>query len=202
MARTRLRRLTRTEFYDIYGISLILNMNVSDSDKLFLVDILQPIVDRYLEITRYAVRAELRYFRRGRYNGCGEDIIDDNVDMLKELGIKNWKLERTKVSFKEATWLFKKGTWDTGTYGGHAWGDISEAGEKLEALTPVTVFTMPKVIMALDRLNDLEHNCNLYLAQYSSFHLGNALDDKADSEPSDIIRYCSDQVRSVWKDLK
>jgi len=156
-----------------------------------------------LEITLYAVRAELRYFRRGRYNHCNaEDIVDENVDMLKELGIKNWKLERKKLSFKDATWLFKEGTWESGVYGGKAWGDIAEAGSKLESLMPVTVFTMDKVIMALDRLNDLEHNNNLYLAQYTSFNLGEALDQKADSEPSDIIRRCSDQVRSVWKDLK
>lgn len=202
--KVKIDKLTKTEFYDTYGVSVILMKDYLSSDREFLVEILQGVADKYLAITQYAVRAELRYFKRGTYNGPNnaDDVLDENVEMLKAIGVTNWKLQRKTITFDNAIILFNKGSWEEGVYGGKAWGSIATAGYKLSTLMPVRFENMKEVIKAIDYLNDLEHNNNLYLAQYCTFHLGDALDNKMDAKPDEIIYRSSTAVRNIWRDLK
>lgn len=198
----KIEKLTKTEFFDVYGISLILACNtVKESTKKYLVELLSPIAQKYLDITLHAVRTELRYFRRGSHSkGDYAEIKPENLDLLKELGISNWKAGRNKVSFVQASRLFYEGEWERHIYGGEAWGDIADEGELLRTLLPVTVSSLKKVVNAIDRLNDLEHNNSLYLAQYSTFDLLCALEFKMECNSKALIEKCSKDIRDIYRE--
>lgn len=203
---TKIAPLTKTEFFDVYGVSLILSKKTDTATRLFLVDILAPVAQKYLAITKHATTAELRYFLSG---GCKWDVDDAdlpdrkkyNRKLLKKLGVTNWAKGRKTLSFDLIEQLFWDGEWEEGVYGGPAWGEIARAGCILEKQLPVTEGNLLKVISAIDRLNDLEHNCNLYLDQYSTFDLEGSLEFKLDAEADAVIQRCSKEIRDIYKEL-
>ena len=195
------QKLTKTEFFNVYGASLVLTLNPNISDKLVLVDLLAPVAKKYYEISKYAVLSELRYFRYGGRKAEQDDVKELNVELLKRLGIKNWRIERKTLSLKDAAFLYKMGNWDIVTkYGGKPWQLITEATLKLEVLFPVNKDNLVKIIAAIDQLNDLEHNTQLYLSAYCTFNLYAALELKAKEKPKQIIKYCSRDIYSMYNE--
>ena len=78
-------------------------------------------------------------------------------------------------------------------YGGRAWANIVKGLIKLVEAHKAQDFN--GVILAIDHLNDLEHNNAFYLASYTTFNLEDALDYKATAEPDEIFPLCSPKVR-------
>jgi hypothetical protein len=194
---TKLKKLTKKDFFDVYGISLILNETRDSKTVQYLIFILEPIVKTYLDVSYFAIRAELRYFRHGTHRLNVTSVNEENVALLKKLGIKNWRTGRTKLSLKDAEFLLHMGEWDN-QYGGEQWVRICRAVERLEGLLPITEQNIRKVISAVDYLNDLEHNNALYLDQYSTFFLYDALQDKGLCSESELIAKCSKDIRDIY----
>jgi hypothetical protein len=193
----KIAKLTKKDFFDVYGISLILKETRCSKTVQYLIFILESVVQKYIDVSYYAIRAELRYFRHGAHRVNVSGVNEDNVDLLKKLGIKNWRTQRTKLSLKDAKFLFEMGDWDD-QYGGGQWANICRAVARLEALLPITEQNVQKVISAIDYLNDLEHNNALYIDQYSTFFLVDALDNKAECSESEILAQCSPEVRTIY----
>lgn len=191
-----MEKLTQTEFFDVYGISL-LPKNIKNNR--FLARILQLTAKKYLDITKFAVLSELRYFRRGGYSQDANGLNENNVTLLKQLNISNWKLERKKLSLMQAKNLLERGEWHD-QYGGIAWVDITKTALRLEQILPVTENNLIEVLEIIDRLNDLEHNNNFYLANYTTFDLSMALEFKYDAKPADIINKCSSEIQYFYKE--
>ncbi|NJL70100.1 MAG: hypothetical protein HC888_00195 [Candidatus Competibacteraceae bacterium] len=187
-------KLTRKEFYDVYAVSLVMN-KLKGSDKRFVVETIQEISDKYLAITLYAVRAEMRYATQGSYS---------NRNALRKHGIKpsgiRLRKERAKIDFDLACKLFGDLDW-LNCYGGSAWRAIAKGGRKLEKFMPVSTDNLPQVIAAIDHLNDLAHNTDLYLSQYCTFSLYIELENKYETSPEDILRRSSSHIRDICEEL-
>lgn len=173
------KKLTKTEFYDVYGISLV------TGEKAWLVGELSPLLfrlaDRYIEITDAAVRSELRHI--GKRTG-----IQDKRRYYKD---------RKTLDLDTCVRIFNSRTWED-QYGGSAWAKIARALAHLCKVRREEDF--PKILLAIDRLNDLYHNNALYLESYVTFFLDEALthlDWKFDAEPEAVLRCCSDEVRQA-----
>ncbi len=129
------RRLTQQEFYTTYGVSLLFD-KVEQVDQLLLTSCLQTVADRYLDITLYALRDELRHFITGS-DDTGEEV-EDNLDLLAAKSIPTMFNSTVRASLDVDTIieLFDKGAW-CDQYGGDAWADIGRACKDLLELMPV-----------------------------------------------------------------
>jgi len=117
--------LTLKDYYNVYGISLLSPRVDDDATRVYLCDMLNKIAEKYLSITLYALRTELRYARYGGAKseyGSGKDILNDAV--IRKTGLSPLRIssvnERSKASFEDALYIFRKGEWDI-NYGGDLW---------------------------------------------------------------------------------
>jgi len=185
-----MRKLNRTEFYDVYGISL-LEMDKSIERSELLIYLL-PIAEKYLQITERAIRSELRH-----YNMRAERNDEWNyIKRTKKEGyIKNLKEYRKKCTLEQAVILFKDRKWAK-EYGGKKWGNI--AYEAIGLRDAIKRDDLKKILYFVDRLNDLEHNNALYLASYTTFSLETALYNKCEATPEEIIKECSYEIKKLY----
>jgi hypothetical protein len=189
-------KLTKTEFYDAYGVSLAYGKTTLSNE--YLLSLLLPVAKKYYDITYHALTAELRYFLNGG------DTIDtsyvsrreENEHILKRMKIKNWKKIRKQLTLNQIYILFHCGSWKAG-YGGEKWTNIVLACKGLynELQNP----RIPQLCRAIDYLNQLEHNNQLYLSTYSTFKLFNELYFKDDCSIQYVYKYCSPAVAELQK---
>jgi len=211
------KKLTKSEFFDIYGIFLLWD-SVDNIDKKYLAERINEIADKYCEITLDSVRIELRHAKLGgtdskywsynlsqKWKRQKADLLKHNTKVLKQFDLDIDKIytkkQREKIDFKMAHELFIKLKWQR-QYGSRPWGNIAKAGWKLEQILPTKVSNAKKVIGIIDHLNDLEHNNNLYLQERSTFNLCHALDMKYSCDPNDIFRYCSKDIKYVFNEYR
>ncbi len=187
----RVEKLTMCEFFDVYGISLILYKDIHNKYCQYR---LLELADKYIKITKQALRAELRHLL-----GAGGLRPDNNRELLDKMNLyTNWKERRLKVTSKQALKLFRAGNW-TYDYGGKAWTEIAETIIKLENYRKELNYNY--ICSYIDRLNDLEHNNALYLQTYSSFNLEEALDFKAEALPVNIFYNCHSDIADIGREL-
>lgn len=210
MIKNKIEKLRKVEFFDVYGISLYEMREDRTLSNKYLLSLLLPIAKKYIEITLYALRSELRYFLSGgarweyngwqgiRYQRNENRVRIFNKKILEKNRIKNWRLSRKKLSLDKIIILFSKGDWIDG-YGGEAWKNISIACKTLELEIYNNNNNITKICQAIDRLNDLEHNNAFYLWNYTSFNLREALDYKSEKNKTYIFSHCSDAVRELEK---
>jgi len=192
LQKTKINKLTTSNFYDVYGISL-LSEKTDLSDK-YILSLLLPIAEKYVNITLHAMRCELRYFKRGTESNIVSEPLERNIDILKQLNVKNWKKERLTLNIEKILRCFSAGDWNS-EYGGEKWANICKNCIELESY--IKLKDIPKICQAIDYLNDLEHNNACYLKDYCTFNLEMALDFKWNCEEQDIFRNCSDGVREL-----
>lgn len=80
-------------------------------------------------------------------------------------------------------------------------GDIAAAAIALRDVLPAKKSNIDKVIAKIDYMNDLEHNNDLYLAQYCTFKFRKESDEKKYSEEKQIISKCSREIQRMWRDV-
>jgi hypothetical protein len=196
----KIEKLTWCEFYDVYGISLILE---KDPTNRYCQSRLLELADKYIKITNYALRCELRHFIDGGYCGHrrskGYYVEDLNNFVLQKLGLKvNWSRKRLKLTSSQAWMLFLKGTWAY-SYGGRKWGKIARACEELESARRYSSYKL--ILERIDRLNDLEHNNALYLKDHTTFDIQEHLTRKAIANPLQIFDNCHSDIKDIGKEL-
>lgn len=147
-----LNKLTKTEFFDVYGISL-LHPQVTLSNA-YLLSLLLPLAQKYYNITYHAITAELRYFLRGCvsnfYNEFTIEVSPTNRGLLKKLKITDFKNQRKKLKLAQIFQLFHCGDWVKNIYGGEAWAKITKACDDLKAA--MATKNIPIICMAIDRI--------------------------------------------------
>jgi len=181
-------KLYKDEFWNVYGIS-ILSMN-SAIDRSELLVYLLEIAEKYLKITDHAIREELRH-----YNKYGESC-EDGFDCRRKVNrIKNLHKYRKSCTLKEALVLFNR-PWSE-AYGGQAWADICR--EAINLKEAIKKNDLEKILMYLDRLNDLEHNTSLYLQEYCNFYLRDDLYLKSQETVEFIISKCSSEIKKLFR---
>jgi hypothetical protein len=200
-------RLNKKEFFDVYVASMLLD-DLSKNDKRFLADCINDIAQKYVDITLFAVRAELRYALYGGtkgYSYCKTAIArgERNARILETLGIDPNKIrnkkERQKFNFAKAATFFSKGEWDKGVYGGKAWAQVARVGLRLQKALPCTTSNLKRIINLIDQLNDLEHNNDLYLRTYATFDVKKMLDFKMIESPEAVVAKASRELKSLWR---
>lgn len=206
---TPIAKLTKTEFYDVYGISLFYGIvNLSDN---YILSLLLPIAQKYYDITYHALTAELRYFLRGEAKGFSLDTkgfdLDENFDrlfyskhnirLLEKLKIYDWKKERKSLSLDKIYQLFHSGEWTENCFGGEPWAEIALACKNLK--NAIDKKDIGEICVRIDYLNDLEHNSNKYLGCYCTFSLNDELSHKFNAVETEIMPYCSPQVKELQK---
>jgi hypothetical protein len=181
--------LKKSEFYDIYGISLLLNKGYDES----LLPIILPIAKKYYNITNYAVRKEIKHI----YDDWHE-LNTNNKLLLIKYNIKDIKKENSKISLKLIERLFKKAEWDEG-YGSFSWATITKECIKLEKLLKNP--NLNELIIQIDHMNDLEHNNGQYMGDFCSFSYLNALVDKQVGCVNFVLYNCSKKVQSLYSQI-
>ena len=193
-----INKLKRKEFYLIYAISLILPY-ANKKEKRFLSNLVTPIAKKYIKLTHIAAAGECCHAPTG---GGEDNCIAINASIVKGLDLNIDLLEKedynylmAKIKLETAVYLFDKCEWNS-SYGGKKWKDIAESGLFLQKLLPITPENLGLTICAIDRLNALEHNNDLYLESFSSFNLTSALNHKRSTTPQEIFKYCDKEL--VW----
>lgn len=203
MIKTPIGKLTKSEFYTTYGISLLAD-KVEGADQEFLAVLLQEIAERYRDITLYALRDELRHFVRGAAEeDTGGDYEEENLATLSKRGIStdfNSKV-RESLDIDTIIYLFAHGVWEC-EYGGKAWEKIAKTCKELMGTLPATRYNLKKVAADIDRLNDLEHNNDLYLSEYCTFKLYLHLEYKGESTPRQIFADSSSDIQKLAKEYR
>jgi|GEM_PF-6834279 len=209
MKKLKKEYLSATEFFDVYGISLLANKPVIDRNWLLVL--LIPIAQKYVRISNQAIQSELKeHFLDGGYNDQGQyemakKTIFKNRRLLKKLKLKNeWKSKTllTDITIK----LFRFGHW-ADMYGGYHWVNIAEAVKQLELYLEKN--NLNKILVAIDRLNDLEHNTSKYLSEYFSDYktlsasqnfFEYVCDFKSFCSNDELIEKCSKEIKKLWKE--
>jgi hypothetical protein len=169
-------RLTKKEFFDVYGISLLTKNNKTLINKLF--PRLLEVAKKYIDITDYAIRCELRHI--GKYSE-----IKNRKQIYKD---------RLNLSLIEVIKAFNSRAWHA-EYGGEMWKDIAKGLLNLrDAYSRRNFF---EILARIDYLNDLEHNNALYLGDFSTFYLREALDLKEFADPDEIFKRCSQEIKTT-----
>lgn len=172
--------LNKKDFFSIYGIFLIAK------DKPYLIPELLPLLigvaDKYIKITEYAVRSELRHYNNHDiYCSTRENKIPKNY--------------RKICSLDDVLKLFTH-EWED-QYGGKAWYSITKT--LIDLKNSVKNKDLWKILEYIDRLNGLEHNSNMYLKGYCSFNLFDALNYKYETKlcSNYIFKWCYPEVRRL-----
>ncbi len=177
--------LKKSEFYNIYALSLLLT---KENNKEILSFIL-PIANKYYHITKYAIYREAKYFFDKRYRK--ESI--NNYSLLLQLN-KNVSKNSLQIIKK----LFNKGDW-ADEYGGKLWGKIVKTCIKLEKLLKKPNST--DLILQIDYMNSLEHNTELYMTDFCSFDYYAALNNVFLKDKNFIIKNASLSVKNLYTKL-
>lgn len=187
------KKLNLNDFYDVYGISLLMMYEIDTQTRNFLLYILKQVGKKYINISLHALTAELRYFRTGGAQ-IFFSIEPENENILHKKNLrKNWGKKRKLLSIDDIKYLFKYGMWQS-EYGGRAWYNIAIAVEKL--MKSLETDNVVDIVSKIDRLNDLEHNNALYLNQYTTFDLSAALDNKKYRDKT-LLTYCSKEIYKI-----
>jgi hypothetical protein len=181
--------LKKSEFYDIYGISLLLNKGYDD----VLLPVILPIAEKYYNITNYAVRKEILHI-----SDSWHIKNTDNRYFLNLYNIKDINKENSTISLEVIKKLFKKADWDI-SYGGYPWARITKECIKLEKLLKNP--NLNDIIIQIDHMNDLEHNNDLYLGDFCSFIYVCALDNKLNGYVDFVLNNCSKQVQDLYNQI-
>jgi hypothetical protein len=195
----KIEKLNKSDFYDVYGISLLEKNHVEENN--YLLALLLPIARKYINITTYALRAECRYY----FSQCDfysfTHAKRKNLKLLEKRKIEPKYGYRKKLTLNIMLDMFNKGSWSIG-YGGHAWGEICKTCIDLKR--EVDTLNLRRILLYIDRLNDLEHNNALYLRSYSTFNLEEALLQKGYSYTceEDIFKECSSDIQKLTKGIK
>lgn len=186
-------KINLSEFYDIYAISLIAN---TYHDKSELLVYLLPIAEKYISITTKACQEEMNHlfdsytFEPSVDKQTIKKYYKQNKDLLNQK-----KFNPKKLSLKSLSELFFAGNWDIG-YGGEAWGKIAEECINLKKATKQN--NLLKIIFYLDRLNQLEHNNDLYLSDFTTFNLKDHLDCKFKCHDEFILNTSSKEIKKLY----
>jgi competence CoiA-like predicted nuclease len=188
-------KITISEFYDIYTISLMAN-NYYDKSELLIY--ILPIAEKYIEITKSACKKEMKHlfdsYDGFEHSDCErESNYKFNTKLINKIQ-KDYNIKLLK--FKELRDLFYDGKWSLG-YGGEAWGDIVDECIKLKKAVEKNNLT--DILLYLDRLNQLEHNNALYLSDFTTFVLKDHLDNKFDCSIEDLLKYNSNEIKKLYK---
>lgn len=186
-----MKKLKRSEFFNIYGVSLLLG-KVDDNE---LLTFLLPIAKKYYNITSHAIRSELRHFKNGGWDHYSEYAKQKNLNILKKYKINNWTIERKEISLEICQKLFLEGCWEQ-SYGGVNWANICKQCIKLES--EIKQMNLKNLTVSIDMLNQLEHNTSLYLARFCYFDLEECLDIKFNITPDDIFSKCSEEIVNLY----
>jgi len=190
------RLLKKSEFYDIYVISLLMNKGHDD----ILLPFILLIAKKYLIITNWAVRKEVNHICDGTLN---DEIwlkeLVFNKKLLKNMNVltKNSNLIKD-ITLEQIFCIFQKCKWSC-DYGGKRWAKITEKCIELKEL--IKNPNLNELVICLDQMNDLEHNNELYMNSFCSFNFLLALDDKFKIKPSKIINKCSKKVLSIYNQI-
>lgn len=195
------QKLGRKELFDVYGISILSTKPVID--KSWLLVLLLPIAEKYVNITMHAMKVELRHFPHGveLSHVCGNEqynlYLKDNLRLLKILGIKNWKKDRLKLSIENIIKIFERGNWHV-EYGGAAWYKIAIGCLTLQKA--IKEKRLEKILAAIDRLNDLEHNNAKYLEDHcnTSCSYEYLCEIKSEASEADLISECSSEIKKLY----
>jgi hypothetical protein len=184
-------KITLKEFYSVYGIELL--SSFTNTDKKWLLILILPIAEKYLKHTKKACQHEAFHF--GDNSECDEK---HNAELVKRLNIENKKLK--DITLKECYALFMEGDWPDSEYGGEAWGIITKTAIELE--TAIEKNNLSKIILSIDKLNQLEHNNDLYLSEYVTFNLIEHLEYKFYNDEKYILKECPLEIKKLWRDNK
>ena len=199
----KIERLNKTDFFDVYGISLLEKDHIEEDN--YLLALLLPIAEKYYNITLYALRSECRYFLSSfehdefSENYGNKKYYEKNRKILQKRKIKTKVGYRKKLSLELILEMFKKGNW-ANRYGGDVWADICQ--ECINLKKAIDKLNLRQILSSIDRLNDLEHNNALYLTTYSTFNLEYSLDYKSLAKEEEIFKYCSYDVQKLRKGIK
>jgi hypothetical protein len=196
-------KITKEEFYDVYGASLL----IDKVDNEHLLKHLTPIIKKYIKVTHKACMGELEH--------CVVDIGDyfaDPGDYWSEEDYKNTRKENNKLllsmntvisddlSFSKIAKLFNNGVWDV-NYGGEKWGTIAETCNKLQASYQRK--NLKHILFFIDHLNDLEHNNALYLSDFVTFTcFCEECAFKSTASEEAIIMNCSQTITRLYNKSK
>jgi hypothetical protein len=128
-----------------------------------------------------------------------KDLMKNN-ELLKHLGLKNIKKDRYKLKIEQCADIFNYLFWQE-EYGGEKWGEICLSAIYLKNKLPVTSKNIIEIISCIDALNDLEHNNNLYLANYTTFNLFSALVNKFECEENVIYKKSSKYIKNISEEI-
>jgi len=188
-----IEKLKKKEFFDIYGISLLIHKGINNE---VINERILYIAKKYIDITNYAVRSELRYANTG-----GLSIMSERtVWKTDKKYIKNLHQTRKQLSLEKIIKLFDDDSRWHHQYGGHAWANITEALIQLKKWYEKE--DIIKILSLIYYLNDLEHNTKLYLQNYCSFDLQRALNYKRDSIEKHIFMKCSYNIQRYYNQTK
>lgn len=185
-------KLKKKDFYDIYGISLFLHKL---ENPFIVYDRLMEIANKYIEITDYAIRTELRYLNTGGFDGNDERLVPQD-----RLYIKNIRKYRKNCSLNKACSHFREHRRWHKEYGGGRWALIVNALQNL--IKNFEDKKLNKIVVDIDHLNDLEHNNCLYLSSYSTFNFVKAGALKKNANEEFIIHYCSSKIQQIYNRRK
>jgi len=182
-------KLSHREFFSVYAISLLEMNNMVDKTELLVY--LLPIAEKYLFITNKAIRHELKHT-----NSCGRYTYSKTK--RKKWYIPNLKKFCRECSLEDALKIFHRDSWAE-EYGGIAWAEITK--EAINLKKAVEQENLKKIILYIDRLNDLEHNTNLYLEEFCNFNLGWALNYKFEASIHEIISNSSRELIKIYSKM-
>jgi len=196
-------KLTKEEFYDVYGISLL----IDKIDNELLLKYLIPIVKKYIKITHKACIDELEHYIVNIGQRFSDALACWSEHDYKVAREHNNKLLRSmdtlisdNLSFFKMAKLFKKGVWDI-NYGGEKWGTIAETCNKLQASYHRK--NLKHMLFYIDHLNDLEHNNDLYLSNFVTFSaFASKCTNKSNATEEEIIKDCSIEIRRLYNKSK
>lgn len=185
-----------SEFCTIYLISLIAQ---TYNDKSELLVYLLPIAEKYIEITKIACQGEMFHlFDSFNFNPAIPSHITEehykyNEKFLSKIQRK--KFQPKKLTLKELTYLFNEADWEDG-YGGYLWANIAQ--ECINLKQAVKKLNLNNILFYLDRLNQLEHNNNLYLEDFTEFDIKTWLNIKFSCSDTMLLNYCSKEVKKIY----
>ncbi|KKL10839.1 hypothetical protein LCGC14_2551830, partial [marine sediment metagenome] len=137
-------KLKKKDFYDIYGISLFLHKL---ENPFIVYDRLMEIANKYIEITDYAIRTELRYLNTGGFDGNDERLVPQD-----RLYIKNIRKYRKNCSLNKACSHFREHRRWHKEYGGGRWALIVNALQNL--IKNFEDKKLNKIVVDINHLND------------------------------------------------
>jgi len=214
-----------SDVYDFYGLSCVAEDNLNEEERKLYTFFLMEIQRRYVVTLKKRIKEEAGYL--------GLDIEGTNIETLmgnmkkgidEQIKQQANKMARTGAGFnmmdiikdtmnakpkgmENAAAAFRVKEKQRPAFGGEPWAKISEAFLGVERAK-----SNKEIILAIDHLNDLQHNCCHVLFDLTGTRGGGGdahkaiasiLDEKRDAKtPRDFATKMSNDVRSFLKDQK